>query len=94
MFIKKEPRLFFRNNFTAVVLLLSDRFITIEWLVVFTGGAFLILVIILQSETQNVRLSLMKSYFSACWWQSCSYWRSEAEFFKDKRLQVSILCLL
>jgi hypothetical protein len=30
------------------------------------GGAFLILVIILQSETQNVRLSLMKSYFSAC----------------------------
>lgn len=80
--------------FTAAVLLLSDRFITIEWLKWFLqGGAFLILVIILQFFRNPRRTFILnENHILAPVDGKVVVIEEvyEAEFFKDKRLQVSI----
>lgn len=80
--------------FLAVVLLLSDRFITIEWLKwLLQGGAFLILVIILQFFRNPKRAFILnENHILAPVDGKVVVIEEvyEAEFFKDKRLQVSI----
>ncbi len=95
MFHKEGTKtILFGIIFTAVVLLVSDQFVAVEWLKkAIQIGAFLILIIILQFFRNPKRIAVLNDNHILAPVDGKVVVIEEvfeAEYFKDKRLQISI----